>query len=464
MTVKFGTDGWRDTMDGDFTLANVERLAQAYSDYYQNSGAADKGFFIGYDYRANSEIFARRTAEVLAANGCRAILAARACPTQVVSFVVREQSLAGGVMITASHNPPRYNGFKVKEPQGCSSFPETTDGIMTFLDKNPVKKSGGKFELYDPREEFFKYIEARVDFAKIQKSGLRIFIDPLFGSGSGYISGLLARHGIDSLEINAQRDPQFGGFNPEPLAANVPDFMEIIKKSGADFAVGLILDGDADRNGACGSDGQFINSQKVFSILFHHFAENLQQPGKLVHAFNGTRLLDKLAAELRREVVVTKIGFKYIAEEILKGGVLLGGEESGGYSASGNIPDRDGILNSLYLCELAAQEQKPLEQIYADLEKRFGAHCYDRLDLQLDNALKEKARQTLEKDLPPDFLAKAVKNKEKFDGIKVHFTDESWILFRASGTEPLLRIYCEAASGAEVARLLQAAGQFVRQC
>ncbi|MDR2428575.1 MAG: phosphoglucomutase/phosphomannomutase family protein [Candidatus Margulisbacteria bacterium] len=464
MTVKFGTDGWRDTMDGDFTLANVERVAQAYSDYYKNRGAADKGFFVGYDRRADSEIFARRVAEVIAANGGRAVLTAQACPTQVVSFVVREQGLTGGVMITASHNPPQYNGFKVKEPQGCSSFPETTDGIMAFLDKNPVKKSGGKFELYDPQEEFFKYIEARIDFAKIQKSGLKIFIDPLFGSGSGYISGLLARHGIDSVEINNQRDTKFGGFNPEPLACNVPDFMETIKKAGENFAVGLILDGDADRNGACGSDGQFINSQKVFSILFHHFAENLGKSGKLVHAFNGAKLLDKLAVELRREVVVTKIGFKYIAEEILKGGVLLGGEESGGYSASGNIPDRDGILNSLYLCELAAQEQKPLEQIYADLEKRFGAHCYDRLDLHLTNAVKEKAMQTLDKDLPPDFLAKTVKNKEKFDGIKIHFADESWILFRASGTEPLLRVYCEAAGDAEVARLLQAAEQFVRQC
>jgi phosphomannomutase len=224
------------------------------------------------------------------------------------------------------------------------------------------------------------------------------------------------------------------------------------------------LDGDADRNGACGSDGQFINSQKVFSILFQHFAENLRKPGKLVHAFNNTKLLDKLAAELRREVVITKIGFKYIAEEILKGGVLLGGEESGGYSASGNIPDRDGILNSLYLCELAAQEHKPLEQIYAALEKRFGAHCYDRLDLHLDNAVKEKAMQALEKDLPQTFLDKATQDKEKFDGVKIHFADESWILFRASGTEPLLRVYCEAASDAEVARLLKAAEQFVRQC
>lgn len=459
MVVKFGTDGWRDKMDGDFTLENVERVAQAYVEYYKNLGTASQGFFVGYDYRDKSEIFAARAAEIIAANGLPVRLAAKACPTQVVSFVVREQKLAGGVMITASHNPPQYNGFKVKEPQGCSSFPETTDGIIKFLDKAPVQKNG-KYELYDPRADYFQYVEQRIDFAKIKNSGVKIFIDPLYGSGSGYISGLLERHGIESVEINNRRDVQFGGFNPEPLAYNVPDFMETIKNAGHQFALGLILDGDADRNGACGSDGQFINSQKVFSILLHHFAENLRKPGKLVHAFNGTKLLDKLAAELQREIVVTKIGFKYIAEEILKGGVLIGGEESGGYSASGNIPDRDGILNSLYLCEVMAAENKTLEQIYADLEKRFGVHCYDRLDLHLADAQKEKCMQTLEKDLPPEFLGKTVLAREILDGIKIHFADDSWILFRASGTEPLLRIYCEASGDAEVARLLQTAEQF----
>ena len=459
MVVKFGTDGWRDTMDGDFTPANVERVAQAYIDYYKDIGSAGKGFFVGYDHRENSEIFAAKVAEIIAANDCPVRLSAAACPTQVVSFVVSEQKLASGVMITASHNPPRYNGFKVKEPQGCSSFPETTEGIMKFLDKEPVKKSG-RYELHDPREEYFRYIEKRIDFSKIKKGNLKIFINPLYGSGSGYMPDLLARHGIESVEINNKRDIKFGGHNPEPLAYNVPDFMETIKNAGHKFALGLILDGDADRNGACGSDGQFINSQKVFSILFHHFAENLNKPGKLAHAFNGTKLLDKLAVELQREVIVTKIGFKYIAEEILKGGVLIGGEESGGYSASGNIPDRDGILNSLYLCEVMAAENKTLEQIYADLEKRFGSYCYDRLDMQLENAKKEKCIQVLEKDLPAEFLGKTIKKKEVLDGIKIHFTDDSWLLFRASGTEPLLRIYCEAASDAEITRLLQQAGQF----
>jgi phosphomannomutase len=460
MPIKFGTDGWRDTMDTDFTIPNVERVAQAYIDYYKATGDASRGFFIGYDHRENSEHFARATAAVIAGNGCPVLLSSNPCPTQVVSFVVQEKKLCSGVMITASHNPPQYNGFKIKEPQGCSSFPETTDGVMKFLDNNPVRKNTATIVSYDPKPDFFAYIKSRINFAKIKASGLKVFVNPLFGSGAGYIPELLAEAGIPCTEINNKRDIHFGGFNPEPLAYNVPDFIETIKKSNHDFAVGLILDGDADRNGACGTHGDFLNSQKVFSILFHHFAENLKKPGKLVHAFNGTKLLDALAAAIKREVVVTKIGFKYIAEEILRGNVLIGGEESGGYAASGNIPDRDGILNSLYLCEVMAYENKTLESIYTDLEKRFGTYCYDRLDLHIENKIKNKVISTLETRCPAALLGKKIVNKEQLDGIKLHFQDNSWILFRASGTEPLLRIYCEASSDGEVATMLDQAKAF----
>jgi phosphomannomutase len=458
----FGTDGWRDTMNTDFTIENVGRVAQAYIDHYAAQGTAPKGFFVGYDNRDKSELFARRTAEVISGNGFPVKLSSQSCPTQVVSFMVQSLNLCSGVMITASHNPPQYNGFKVKEPQGCSSFPETTNSIMTFLDKNPVKTSKTQITNYDPKPDFFQYIEARIDFKKIKSANIAIFVDPLFGSAAGYIPEILNKHGILATEINNIRDINFGGFNPEPLAYNVPDFMKKIQLSKQDFAIGLITDGDGDRNGACGTQGDFINSQKVFSILFHHFAENLQKPGKLVHAFNGTKLLDKLAATIGREITVTKIGFKYIAEEILKGGVLIGGEESGGYSASGNIPDRDGILNSLYLLEVMAHEHKTLDQIYADLEKRFGKHCYDRLDLHIDNKLKDSAIAMLKAKRLNVLGPKTITRYEELDGIKIHFTDESWVLFRASGTEPLLRIYCEAATEQTVAEMLNFAEAFVR--
>jgi len=460
MAIKFGTDGWRDKMTADFTIENVERVAQAYIDYYAAQGVADQGFFVGYDHRENSENFARAAAEVISGNGYKVWLSQKACPTQVVSFTVVDQKFCSGVMITASHNPPEYNGFKIKEPQGCSSFPETTDGIMEFLDKNPVKKSNKNVTEHDPKPAYYAYIRERIDFKKIKEAGIAIFINPLFGSASNYISELLSAADIDCTEINNHRDIKFGGFNPEPLDYNVPDFMKVIKEAGSAFAVGLIMDGDGDRNGACDTDGSFVNSQKVFSILFHHFAENLNKPGKLVHAFNGTKLLDKLAENIGREVTVTKIGFKYIAEEILKGNVLIGGEESGGYSASDNIPDRDGVLNSLYLLEVIAAENKTLGQIYSDLEKRFGKHAYNRLDLKLENSKKEATIKTLTEKHPEQLAGKKVVSKEVFDGIKLHFEDTSWLLFRASGTEPLLRIYCEAEDMSEIEKMLAAGREF----
>ena len=462
MPIQFGTDGWRDTMNTDFTVENIERVAQAYIDYYVAQGTAQQGFFVGYDLREKSEIFARRTAEIISGNGYAVKLSTNACPTQVVSFMVQHLKLCSGVMITASHNPPQYNGFKVKEPEGCSSQAETTDGIMQYLDKNPAKKADALITLYDPKPEYFRYIEERINFTKIKAANISIFVNPLFGSAQGYIPELLGKYGIPCTEINNTRDIHFGGFNPEPLAYNVPDFIEKIKTSKQNFAVGLITDGDGDRNGACGTHGDFINSQKVFSILFHHFAENLNKSGKLVHAFNGTKLLDTLAASLQREVTVTKIGFKYIAEEILKGGVLIGGEESGGYSSSGNIPDRDGILNSLYLLEVMAHEHKTLDQIYADLEKRFGGHCYDRLDLHIDNTLKNAAITALKAKKLQTLQNKTILRYEELDGIKIHFTDNSWVLFRASGTEPLLRIYCEAATEQIVTEMLHSAEVFVK--
>lgn len=463
MTIKFGTDGWRAKMTDEFNLDNVERVAQAYIDYYAAAGTASKGFFVGYDNRENSETFAQAVANVISGNGYQVLLANKACPTQITSFVVLEKKLASAVMITASHNPPEYNGFKIKEPAGCSSFPETTDGITALIDKNPVKKSATNIDIYDPKPSYFNYVKDRIDFNKIKGANIAVFVNPLFGSGANYIPELLASAGIPCTEINNKRDINFGGFNPEPLAYNVPDFMQLIQKANSKFAVGLILDGDGDRNGACDTDGSFLNSQKVFSVLFHHFAENLKKPGKIVHAFNGTRLLDKLAEHLGREAIVTKIGFKYIAEEILQGNVLIGGEESGGYAASGNIPDRDGILNSLYLLEVMACEKKTLGEIYQNLEQRFGTHCYNRLDLQLKNSKKEAAIKQLQKENPITLAHKTVVNKEVFDGIKLHFEDHSWLLFRASGTEPLLRIYCEAATKEEVDKMLFAAKEFVEK-
>jgi len=462
MGIRFGTDGWRDKMTDGFTFDNLEKVAQAYISYYESIGEAKKGFFVGYDTRKNSEFFAKLVAEVISGNGYPVMLSEAAIPTQVVSFTVVNHQLASGVMITASHNPAEYNGFKIKESRGCSSFPATTEGVTSFLGKKKIKKSTDNIEIFNPKNDYFQYLEERIDFNKIKKANIDIYVDPLYGSGSKYIPELLKKHKISATEINNFRDTNFGGIHPEPLAYNISDFMELLKKDNKKLAVGLVLDGDADRNGAVGTRGDFINSQKVFALLLHHLGGNLKKEGKVVHAFNNSKMLDKIAADMGKEVIVSKIGFKYIADEILKGGVLLGGEESGGYAASGNLPERDGILNSLSLLELIAQEGKPLDDIYTDLEKKYGKHAYDRLDLHIDNHIKERTIELLSSEETKMFDKSIIVKKELLDGIKLHFSDESWLLFRASGTEPLLRIYCEAETPELVAEKLQKANNFVK--
>jgi len=461
MPIKFGTDGWRDKMTADFTMENVEKVAQAFINYFENNCEAEKGFFVGFDNRKNSEHFARAAAEVISGNGYPVYLSEESLPTQLTSFAVVHHDLCAGVMITASHNPAEYNGFKIKEKEGCSSFPETTDGITKLIGKKKVKKSAKNIEIYNPKNDYYQYLEDRIDFNAIKKAGIKVYVDPLYGSGSNYISGILKKHKIESVEINNYRDVTFGGHHPEPLAYNIPDFLELIEKAGEDFAVGLVLDGDGDRNGAVGNNGDFINSQKVFSLLLHHFGNNLKKEGKIVHAFNNTRLLDRMAADMNKEVITTRIGFKYIADEILKGDVMIGGEESGGYAASGNLPERDGVLNSLYLLDLMAHENKTLDDIYSNLEEKYGKYAYDRLDLKIDNHIKEKVITTLADDKFKMYNERIIVKKEDLDGIKINFSDNSWLLFRASGTEPLLRIYCEADSVEKVAQMLTNAEKFV---
>lgn len=470
--IKFGTDGWRSMMpehpaakgQGDFTVENVEIVAQAMADHFKNSPDFKKGFIVGYDRREDSETFAKAAALVLAGNGGRVKLTNEECPTQVVSFHVLHHKACAGVMITASHNPPEYNGFKIKESFGGSSSPELTNKIEKLLKKSPVQKGkDSDLEIFDPKPDFFKNVEKIVDLKKIAASGVHIVVNPLFGSGAGYIPKILKTVGVNADEINNKRDVEFGGFNPEPLDYNVPDQIKKMKKENNDFAAGLILDGDADRNGACGTHGDFLNSQKVFSILIHHMCKNRKKTGKVIHAFNNSRMISRIAEGYGLKTVETKIGFKYIAAEILKGGALVGGEESGGYAVQGNIPDRDGVTNSLLLLEAMAYEKKTLDQIYADLEEKFGKRDYGRIDLHLENEKKVKLLDMLKNNTPAEFYGRKVVKKETLDGVKLNFEDTSWILFRASGTEPIIRIYVDALNKKEVEKMLAQGKEFAEK-
>ncbi|MFC1517038.1 phosphoglucomutase/phosphomannomutase family protein [Candidatus Margulisiibacteriota bacterium] len=470
--IKFGTDGWRSIMPkhpksegkGAFTLENVEIVAQAMADHYKKTTEYKKGFIIGYDRRLDSDNFAKAAALVLAGNGFKVKMTNAECPTQVVSFHVLHQKACAGVMITASHNPPNYNGFKIKESFGGSSSKALTDKIEKLLGKNPVQRGKeSELERFDPKPDFFKNVEKIVDLKKIAASGIKIVVDPLYGSGAGYIPKILATAGMQVEEINNKRDIEFGGLNPEPLDYNVPDLLKKMKKESNDYAVGLILDGDADRNGACGTHGDFLNSQKVFSILIHHMCKNRGLKGKVVHAFNNSRIISRIAKEYGLDTVETKIGFKYIAEQILKGGVLVGGEESGGYAVQGNIPDRDGVTNSLLLAEAMAFEKKSLDGIYADLEEKFGKRAYGRIDLHLENEKKVKLLDMLKNNTPQEFYGKKITEKETLDGVKLNFEDTSWILFRASGTEPIIRIYSDASTDKDVQALLKQGKEYAEK-
>jgi phosphomannomutase len=454
--IKFGTDGWRALMTEDFTIENVEIVAQAMADHYKQNNEWKKGFIIGYDRRKNSDKFAKAAALVLVGNGFPVRMTQEECPTQVVSFHVLDQKACAGVMITASHNPPQYNGFKIKEAFGGSSSPELTNSIENFLGKNKVLRGIEKDIVnFDPKPAFFANVKKFVDLKKIAAANIKVTVDPLFGSGAGYIPALLAEVGVNVDEINNTHDTNFGGFNPEPLDYNVPDLMAKMKKDNNDFAAGLILDGDADRNGACGTHGDFLNSQKVFSILIHHLVKNKGLKGKVVHAFNNSRMISKIARGYGLETVETKVGFKYVAEQILRGNVIIGGEESGGYAIQGNIPDRDGVTNSLLLLEAMAYENKTLDGIYADLEAKFGKRAYGRVDLHLENTKKEKLMRTLLETGVKELLGRKVITKETLDGVKLNFEDTAWILFRASGTEPILRIYVDALTDGQVKEMLE---------
>ncbi len=447
--IKFGTDGWRALMSGDFTDENVKSVADALSRHLKD---IEGPVVVGYDNRARSEDFARIAAEAVCASGKKVMLTDRSCPSPVVSYHVKRIKACAGVMITASHNPPEWNGFKIKGPYGGSATPEITKAVESLIGSAPPERSGGSISIFDPRSYYIDDIRKFVDLEAIKKAGLDIFVDPMYGSGSGYLPEILGRD-VKITEINHKRDTGFGGINPEPITPNLGKLMELCRSG---MKVGLALDGDSDRIGAVGDDGVFINTHQVYVLLLFHLLKNKHAEGSIIKTFNMTKLIDKMAARYSLKMHETPIGFKYICDIMLREKVMLGGEESGGMGFGTHIPERDALLAALYLLELMACEQMPLNEVLDDISKVYGRFYYDRLDLHLDQEQKEKVVKLLEKDTPRSFGGSNVVSVERLDGTKLLLSDGSWILFRASGTEPLLRIYCESYSQESVKKLLSA--------
>ena len=467
--IKFGTDGWRGIIADDFTFDNVRRVARAIASYVLKYEDAKRGVFIGYDTRFASQRFARAAAEVIAAAGVPVKLANDYTPTPAVSYAVKHQSAAGGVMITSSHNPWNWNGVKFKGKFGGSATPAIMKRIEEEMAAGAMPKDvNATIEEVDLKQPYIRAVCAFADLDLVAKTNFKFAVDAMYGSGRGILSGIFRERGIRYVAIREELNPLFPGINPEPIEPHVALLQQTVVREKCD--AGLATDGDADRIGAVAEDGSFVDSHKIFCVLLRWLLERKKWPGDVVRAFNTTRMLDRIAAKYGRKIYETKIGFKYIADLMMEREILIGGEESGGIGYSRFLPERDGVLNCLLLANVMAEEGKPLGQLVADLQREFGAHYYGRRDLHIAEEIKQAAIQRARADDTRKLGRYAVIKKENLDGIKF-FLDaptngngaEAWILFRASGTEPLLRLYCEAASPELVTEILSSAEQFVRE-
>ena len=484
--IKFGTDGWRAVIAEDFTFANVARVAQATADFWKSeigppplrSGAVapklsakaenqkleifgwSPKVVIGYDRRFLSDAFARCAAEVFAANDFQVVLTPEPTPTPSVSYAVKHLHAVGGVMITASHNPPIFNGFKLKSHYGGSSDSETCKAVEGFLDRNPVRSTkladairAKQIFVKDVRPAHYAALKKLVDFKLIAKSKLRFAHEALFGVGAGCFEQLLAGTTCKVTTLNGAHDCLFGGINPEPIEKNYGRSQAFLRKHPHDIC--LVTDGDADRVGGMDGRGNYLSTHQLICLLLHHLAINRKGRGRVVKALTTTSMVDKMCAAYGLPLVETGVGFKYICAEMLKGDVLLGAEESGGIGFPGHIPERDGIAAGLMLLEMLATERVSVNKLVARLEKQFGAHRYGRIDTHFPLEKRGALMEFLKTNPPAKLLRSPLAEVKSYDGVKFVAADSSWLMLRGSGTEPILRIYAEAKTEADVEKLLR---------
>src|SRR5579871_2246083 len=466
--IKFGTDGWRGIIADDFTFENVRRVAGAIASYVLKYEDARRGVMVGYNARFASPRAAQIVAEIISGAGIPVKLANDYTPTPAVSYAVKTRGAAGGVMVTSSHNPWNWNGVKFKGNFGGSATP----AIMKKIEEELATEAMPKGTKAAVEEVDFKkpYIAAVCNFADmdlIAKTKFKFAVDAMYGSGRGVLGGIFAERGVQYIAIRQELNPLFPGINPEPIEPHVRMLQETVVREKCD--AGLATDGDADRIGAVAEDGSFVDSHKIFSVLLRWLLERKKWPGGVTRAFNTTRMLDRIAAKYGRQLYETPIGFKYAADLMMEKEILIGGEESGGIGYSRFLPERDGVLNCLLLANVMAEEGKPLGQLVADLQREYGPHYYGRRDLHIPDEMKQNAIQRARAESTQKLGSYQVLKKEQLDGVKFFLNAptngngaEAWVLFRASGTEPLLRLYTEASSPELVKELLITGEAFVR--
>lgn len=451
MDIKFGTDGWRGVIAADFTFANLARVSAAVACYLRQENLSAKPVIVGHDTRFLSEEFARVVTDQFTGRGFTVFQARGANPTPAVACAIVEHNAAGAVMLTASHNPPRYHGFKFIPWYAGPALPHITDKITALLDEvqPEIAPRPQLAKEFDPRPAYFHRLEEQVDLDAIARSGLRLAINPMHGAGIGYLETVLSGRGVPVIAQCDWRDPLFGGRMPEPKPELLRDLAELVASGQADL--GLALDGDADRFGIIDAAGEYILPNQVLCLLAEYLITDKGWRGPLARTVSTTTLLDRIAAAHGLEVIETPVGFKYQAQALMERGAILAGEESGGLSIRGHIPEKDGILACLLLAEIAAK--KPLRTRLADLYSRYGRVYTRRIDCHCSREQKEQVLAALEQWTPTTINGVAVEDVITIDGWKYQLADKSWVLVRPSGTESLFRIYAEGESAQQVSAL-----------
>lgn len=457
--IRFGTDGWRGVVNEDYTLDNVRVVAQAIADYINSTSLPKKELAVGYDARTLSPESAAAISEVLAGNGIKVLLGNGIVTTPILVYAIKHHSLGGGVMVTASHNPPRFNGIKFKPYYAGSADETITAALESFLWKNTPKclaageaTQRGLLRVEDLSQPYEPNLRAYVNMSVLKEAAIKVVADPMNGAQGRVIERILSDTSCRVKTIHAEPDPSFGGLSPEPIPPHTQGLQKAVVAEGAD--VGVAADADGDRVGAVDSKGNFITPHQIFAMLLLHFYRNRGERGIVVKTLTTSTLIEKIAVSLGLPLRETPVGFKYICEIMRNEDVLIGGEESGGMSFKNYFPERDGALCALLLLELMATEGKKLEEILAEIDGRYGSFRYRRKDIKYPDEKKNLLFETLKSSPPESLAGKKVVEVKSIDGIKFIFDNEDWLIFRASGTEPKLRIYAEAKSFEEVDKLL----------
>jgi alpha-D-glucose phosphate-specific phosphoglucomutase len=474
VTIQFGTDGWRAVISDTFTFANLRLVAQAIADYVREESEAESPeVVVGFDTRFLSDRYAAEVARVMAGNGIVAHLTRADAPTPAVSYAVVHKKAAAGVMITASHNPPRYNGVKLKAAFGGSALPEQAHRVERILAQNQERARGpnvmdygkalemGLIHRFDPAWSYYEHLTGLVDLDVISAGELRVIADAMYGSARKCFADMLARTRCRVREIRGEMNPGFGGIHPEPIARYLTALSAAIRADQAD--VGLATDGDGDRIGAMDAHGNFVDPHHIFALVLRHLVEDRGMRGTVVRSVSTTRMVDRLAERYNLPLVETPVGFNHIADRMLNDDVLIGGEESGGFSIKGHIPEGDGVLMGLLLLEAVAAASVPLHELVEQIQVEVGPAYYARRDLPLRHPISKKEMVArLTQEAPSTLAGESVVDVQTIDGVKYLLADDAWLLIRPSGTEPVLRVYAEARTPEELEVLLGFGEQMAR--